>query len=238
MWAVFCVAGGSWHCLSPGPTYTHKHGSRLFLMRSESHPHLPRDKGALEQPGIRSSKGGDAFCVCPVVGFIICSRSVPLRVDVRSPMPYGPSFLAGPPALEAPGSFPRSSAHGFSPELPCARCSLLQLKSCLQIYLFLICTALTFLVPVHVMMGRIYFFAPVRCPDASCVYCMYQCLGSVLSGSPFNAKSPAYARTYKYLPSIYARNLLLTVTAASFTPTSAQSKENNIFFAFQAQSSR
>lgn len=61
MWAVFCAAGGSRHCLSPGPTYTRRHGGRLFLTHGESHPHLPRDKGALEEPGVPSSKGGDAF---------------------------------------------------------------------------------------------------------------------------------------------------------------------------------
>ena len=162
------------------------------------------------------------------------SRRVLPCMDVQSPVPYGLSSLAGPPV---PGSFPRSSARGLSPELPCACCSLLQLVSFLQAYLFLICTALTFLVPVHVVMGRIYVFAPVRCPDASCVYCVYRCLGSLLSVFPFNAKPPTYACMYKYLPGIYARNLLLSVTAIPFTLTSTQSKENNVFFTFQALNS-
>lgn len=83
--------------------------------------------------------------------------------------PYELSSLAAPPALEAPGSFPRSSARGFGPELPCACCSLLQLGSYLQIYLFLICTAFNFPVPVHVMTGRIAFFLPQMPP----VYAVY-----------------------------------------------------------------
>lgn len=69
MRAVFCVAGGSRHCLSPGPTYTRRHGGRLFLMRGEWHPHLPRDKGAPEQPAVRSSRGGDAFLCVLCRGF-------------------------------------------------------------------------------------------------------------------------------------------------------------------------
>lgn len=156
MWAVFCAAGGSRHCLSPGPTYTRRHGGGLFLMHGESHPHLPRDKGALEEPGVPSSKGGDAFFerVLSRVLLFTLGRCC----SVRS---YGPSSPAGSSALEAPGSFSCSSAQGFSSELLCPYCSLLQLKSYLQICLFLICTALTFTVPVHVMAGRIYCSASI-----------------------------------------------------------------------------
>jgi len=64
---------------------------------------------------------------------------------------------------------------------------------------------------------------------------MYQYSVSVLSVFPFNAKSPTYACTYEYLPSVCARNL--SVTAISFTLASTQPKENNISVTFQAQGS-
>lgn len=56
----------------PGSPPTRASTAANFVLRGESHPQLPRNKG---EPSSRCSKGGDALCACLLVGFIICSCS-------------------------------------------------------------------------------------------------------------------------------------------------------------------
>lgn len=56
----------------PGSPPTRSGTAAAFVLRGESHPQLPRNKG---EPSSRCSKGGDELCGCLVVGLNISSCS-------------------------------------------------------------------------------------------------------------------------------------------------------------------